>query len=116
MNENEGLSTPASLQDQFDQLIRAFEKEILYLRKLEKEKKNLEKENSELKLANQALNKELKQTQKNQDNIPANFQNSEILAKIVSDKLKETGSVAELKEILDEYIRGIERCIAFLNG
>lgn len=110
------------MERQFSEIVAKYESAMHYFRFMKQRLAEVEKENIDLKASNQKLQQEakqaqteLKQLQKNLVNIPEDFKSSQILAKIVSDKLKETGSVAELKEILDEYIQGIERCITFLH-
>jgi molecular chaperone GrpE (heat shock protein) len=103
------------LRAHFEETIRKYEHAVQYFLWLKQRQTELEKENATLKETNKTLQRDLKQLQKNQGSVAEDFQNSKKLANVVIDKLKETSSEAELKKILDEYIRGIERCIAFLN-
>ncbi|MFN8356758.1 MAG: hypothetical protein U0Y10_20055 [Spirosomataceae bacterium] len=75
----------------------------------------LERQNSQLEAENQQLQLQVKQLQKNQAKFQEYFHNSDKITKIVSNKLKETDHLAELKTQVDTYIREIERCIQYLN-
>lgn len=77
--------------------------------------RSLERQNDELEKENTQLQSQIKQLQKNQVKFQEYFQNSEKITKIVSNKLKETDHLAELKAQVDTYIREIDRCIQLLS-
>jgi predicted nucleic acid-binding Zn-ribbon protein len=76
--------------------------------------KNLEAEQKKLLESIEKLKKENKQL-KNQVYSAEDFQNSEKIAKIVSNKVKEAGGTAESKRIIEELISEIDRCITLLK-
>ena len=65
----------------------------------------------EVKIENELLRKEL--AQKNER--IKNFQNQDKINKIVSNVALEEVEIEELKAKLDNYIKEIDRCIAYLN-
>ena len=83
------------------------------------EKKNqikfLEIEQKKLLETIEKLKKENKEL-KNQSNLAENFQSSDKIAKIVSNKLKESGGNAESRRIVEELIGEIDHCIELLKA
>lgn len=66
--------------------------------------KSLESENEQLKLALMDRNEEFK-----------NFQNQQKISKIVTSLAEDTQKTSELKLKINEYIREIDKCIAYLG-
>ena len=64
-----------------------------------------------LKLENYGLKADLKK----RDDQLVNFKNQIKITKIVDQINPEDGSASELKKKVDEYIREIDKCIAFLS-
>jgi chromosome segregation ATPase len=60
-------------------------------------------------------NQELKQGVKSRDEQLLNFKNQIKISKIVDNLNPEDGSASELKKKVDEYIREIDKCIAYLS-
>ena len=75
----------------------------------------LEKENAELRTANQQLENEMKQIRKKYSLIQKDFNNTKNFAKIVSKKLTPTDGLAELKDSVERYIVEIDKCIELLE-
>ena len=75
------------------------------------EHKSLKEEIKTLKTENQ----ELKSSVKGRDEQLFNFKNQIKISKIVDNINPEDGSVSELKKKVDDYIREIDKCIAFLS-
>jgi chromosome segregation ATPase len=75
------------------------------------EHKSLKEEIKTLKTENQ----ELKQGLKGRDEQLFNFKNQIKISKIVDNLNPEDGSASELKKKVDEYIREIDKCIAYLS-
>lgn len=75
------------------------------------EHKSLKEEIKTLKTENQ----ELKQGLKSRDEQLFNFKNQIKISKIVDNLNPEDGSASELKKKVDEYIREIDKCIAYLS-
>ena len=60
-------------------------------------------------------NLELKKTLKQREDQLSNFKNQIKITKIVDYINPEDGSVSELKKKVDDYIREIDKCIAYLS-
>ena len=75
------------------------------------EHKGLKEEIKSLKSENQ----ELKSGVKSRDEQLYNFKNQIKISKIVDNINPEDGSVSELKKKVDDYIREIDKCIAYLS-
>ena len=75
------------------------------------EHKSLKEEIKTLKTENQ----ELKSGLKGRDEQLHNFKNQIKISKIVDNINPEDGSVSELKKKVDDYIREIDKCIAYLS-
>jgi hypothetical protein len=75
------------------------------------EHKSLKEEIKTLKTENQ----ELKQGLKGRDEQLFNFKNQIKISKIVDNLNPEDGSASELKKKVDDYIREIDKCIAYLS-
>ena len=75
------------------------------------EHKSLKEEIKTLKTENQ----ELKSGLKGRDEQLYNFKNQIKISKIVDNINPEDGSVSELKKKVDDYIREIDKCIAYLS-
>lgn len=75
------------------------------------EHKGLKEEIKTLKTENQ----ELKSSLKGRDEQLFNFKNQIKISKIVDNIHPEDGSVSELKKKVDDYIREIDKCIAYLS-
>ncbi|HEY3429241.1 MAG TPA: hypothetical protein VGK39_01110 [Cyclobacteriaceae bacterium] len=75
------------------------------------EHKSLKEEIKTLKSENQ----ELKSGLRGRDEQLSNFKNQIKISKIVDNINPEDGSVSELKKKVDDYIREIDKCIAYLS-
>jgi hypothetical protein len=75
------------------------------------EHKNLKEQVSLLKQENQ----ELKSGLRSRDEQLLNFKNQIKISKIVDNLNPEDGSSSELKKKVEEYIREVDRCIAYLS-
>jgi len=75
------------------------------------EHKSLKEEIKTLKSENQ----ELKAGLKGRDEQLSDFKNQIKISKIVDNINPEDGSVSELKKKVDDYIREIDKCIAYLS-
>jgi len=75
------------------------------------EHKSLKEEIKSLKTENQ----ELKTSIKGRDEQLSNFKNQIKISKIVDNINPEDGSVSELKKKVDDYIREIDKSIAYLS-
>ena len=75
------------------------------------EHKSLKEEIKTLKTENQ----ELKSGLRSRDEQLYNFKNQIKISKIVDNINPEDGSVSELKKKVDDYIREIDKCIAYLS-
>lgn len=60
-------------------------------------------------------NQELKTGLRNRDEQLLNFKNQIKISKIVDNLNPEDGSSSELKKKVEEYIREVDRCIAYLS-
>lgn len=60
-------------------------------------------------------NQELKSGLRNRDEQLLNFKNQIKISKIVDNLNPEDGSSSELKKKVEEYIREVDRCIAYLS-
>ena len=60
-------------------------------------------------------NQDLKTSLKTRDDQLSNFKNQIKITKIVDQINPEDGSASELKRKVDEYIREIDKCIAYLS-
>jgi regulator of replication initiation timing len=75
------------------------------------EHKSLKEEVKSLKLENSELKADLRK----RDDQLVHFKNQIKITKIVDHINPEDGSASELKRKVDEYIREIDKCIAFLS-
>ena len=76
----------------------------------------LQSANKELLKKNREQETEVKQLQKKLSDSEKIAAKSKDFGKIVSNNLSGTDTTAELKQQLDEYIRELERCIAYLSS
>ena len=76
----------------------------------------LQNVNRELLKKNREQETEIKQLQKKWSDSEKIAAKSKDFGKIVSNNLSGTDTTAELKQQLDEYIRELERCIAYLGS
>ena len=81
------------------------------LQVLVNEHKNMKEELKSLKVENQ----QLKSAIKLRDDQISGFHNQLKITKIVDNLHPEDGSVSELKKKVDDYIREIDKCIAYLS-
>lgn len=88
--------------------LQGLERKILVL---VNEHKSLKEEIKALKTENQ----ELKSNLKSRDEQLFNFKNQIKISKIVDNLSPEDGNASELKKKVDDYIREIDKCIAFLS-
>jgi chromosome segregation ATPase len=95
-------------QDILKTNLNGLERKILVLIN---EHKSLKEEIKTLKTENQ----ELKSNLKGRDEQLYNFKNQIKISKIVDNISPEDGSVSELKKKVDDYIREIDKCIAYLS-
>ena len=114
MQEENFETTLNRITTKFDQIAangravsNAFLEKRRQVKALEAEQKNLLETIEKLKKENKEL--------KNQSNLAENFQSSDKIAKIVSNKLKEAGGSAESRRIIEELIGEIDRCIKLLK-
>src|SRR5258705_13924847 len=75
------------------------------------EHKTIKEEIHRLKMENYELKSDLKR----RDDQLSNFKNQIKITKIVDHMNPEDGSASELKRKVDEYIREIDKCIAYLS-
>ena len=75
----------------------------------------LQRENAELRLSNQRLKEEAKETKKKYSTLEKDFNKSKSFAKIVTSKLTPTSGIAELKDSVERYIEEIDKCIELLE-
>jgi regulator of replication initiation timing len=85
------------LEKNVDGLINAYQK--------------LQEENSQLKSENEALQQKLKSLEAT----VSDFQNQDKMAKLVNSNSVEKEDSIELKNRLNEYIKEIDKCIAYLS-
>ena len=88
------------------------------LTNLERKVKLLINEHSQLKseFSNlQRENEQLKNQITSKDTQLSNFQNQMKMSKIVESMIVGEGNTSELKEVIDDYIREIDKCIAHLG-
>jgi hypothetical protein len=88
--------------------LNGLERKILVLLN---ERKALKEELRGIKLENQ----DLKTGLKSRDEQLFNFKNQIKITKIVDHINPEDGSASELKRKVDEYVREIDKCIAYLS-
>lgn len=88
--------------------LNGLERKILVLinehKSLKEEIKTLKSENQELKVGLKGRDEQL-----------SDFKNQIKISKIVDNINPEDGSVSELKKKVDDYIREIDKCIAYLS-
>ncbi|MFZ2907133.1 MAG: hypothetical protein WAZ98_13090 [Cyclobacteriaceae bacterium] len=88
--------------------LNGLERKILVLinehKSLKEEIKTLKSENQELKAGLRGRDEQL-----------SDFKNQIKISKIVDNINPEDGSVSELKKKVDDYIREIDKCIAYLS-
>ncbi len=85
---------------------------------LERKLKLLISEHSKLKLdikLYRAENEELKSKLSEKDNRISDFQNKLKISKIVDNMVEEGTEKTELRDLIDNYIREIDKCIAHLG-
>jgi phage shock protein A len=75
------------------------------------EHKRLREEIHQLKTENQ----ELRQLLQSREEQLEHFRNQAKIAKLVDNLRSEDGSASELKKKVDDYIREIDKCIAYLS-
>lgn len=93
-----------ALQQKLEQLEQALHRAAELYAQMKTKNKQLETENTALQRLVEQKNEELK-----------NYQKSNKISKIAASITDESPKSAELKVLLNEYIREIDRCIAFLN-
>jgi len=95
-------------QDLLKTNLNGLERKILVLinehKALKEEIRGLKTENQELKSGMKARDEQL-----------LNFKNQIKISKIVDNLSPEDGSASELKKKVDDYIREIDKCIAYLS-
>lgn len=82
---------------------------------VERERDTLRRRLEEQQEENRKLNGQLKEAQKKPAPVPVNFHKSDKNRKLVGN-LVPADNPAELKDKLDEYIREIDQCIAYLSS
>ncbi len=96
-----------------------FEKKLTILinikDKLDWSVNELNRENIELRKANQEFKEEAKVLKKKYSTLEKDFNKSKTFAKIVTSKLTPTAGLAELKEIVEHCIEEIDKCIILLE-
>jgi chromosome segregation ATPase len=92
------------LKAQFTGLERKITVLVNEYRRLREEVRQLKTENQELRQLLQSREEQLD-----------HFRNQLKIAKIVDNLGSEDGSASELKKKVDEYIREIDKCIAYLS-
>lgn len=75
------------------------------------DQKNLKGENEVLKSQNQELLQHLKAKEDQIDN----FKNQDKITKLVDSMVVSGGDSTELKQVINEYIKEIDKCIAHLS-
>lgn len=75
---------------------------------------NHQKQKQEIEILKQEV-KGLKQQVVEKDEVLSNFQNQDKISKIVSGMVANESSPEELGEVLDEYIKEVDKCIAQLS-
>jgi predicted RNase H-like nuclease (RuvC/YqgF family) len=60
-------------------------------------------------------NQELRNIIKEKETILVNFQNQDKISKIVNGMVVGEGNASELVEVIDEYIKEVDKCIAHLS-
>ena len=95
-------------QEALKSSLNGLERKVLVLLN---EHKTLKDELRTLKLENHELKTDLKR----RDEQLVHFKNQIKITKIVDHINPEDGSASELKRKVDEYIREIDKCIAFLS-
>ncbi len=73
--------------------------------------KTLKGENELLKSQNQ----ELKHHLKAKEDLIDNFKNKDKISKLVDSVVVNNGDTTELKQVINEYIKEIDKCIAHLS-
>ena len=95
-------------QDALKSSLNGLERKVLVLLN---EHKTLKDELKGLKLENHELKSDIRR----RDEQLVHFKNQIKITKIVDHINPEDGSASELKRKVDEYIREIDKCIAFLS-
>tara|TARA_R110002096_G_scaffold325307_1_gene519297 strand:+ start:23 stop:319 length:297 start_codon:yes stop_codon:yes gene_type:complete len=75
-------------------------------------------EHKKLKGSAQSLkkeNQELREVIKVKETVLVDFQNQDKISKIVNGMVVTEGSTTELVEVIDEYIKEVDKCIAQLS-
>ena len=105
------------------QILTRFSSLEMKLKGLLKDYIEIKKQLSEVKIENEKLRNDLYNSQKGNQDLQKdlnqqrkNFKKSDKFTKIALNNLKSTGSTAELKEKIDEYILEIENCINQLSN
>ena len=88
------------------------------LQNLERKIKLLLNEYSLLKAETHQLkaeNENLKMQLNSRDEVLTNFQNQSKISRIVDSMIVENGKEAELRNVIEDYIKEIDKCIAHLG-
>lgn len=100
-------------------LLEDFEHKIFDLTELvakqQQRIKQLEEEKTNLQQLNREQQNQLKQQPKKAVEVPQPFTKSKDFGKLVSSNLPDAVAREEVKQKLDEYIRDLDRCIAYLS-
>ncbi len=75
-------------------------------------------EHKKLKSSVEALrneNQELREVIKQKETVLSDFQNKDKISKIVNGMVVGEGNTTELVEVIDEYIKEVDKCIAHLS-
>lgn len=101
-------------------LIEKLERKIRHLQSVydaaQQRVKKLEELNNDLRSKLQEKRAEVNELREKHVNSEKNTVNPKDVGIIVKDNPSDTGTNAELKQQLDEYIRELERCIAHLSN
>ncbi|MFY0650510.1 MAG: hypothetical protein JXQ96_00685 [Cyclobacteriaceae bacterium] len=90
----------------------------LELNNLERKLILLLNEHNKLKVNVDSLkkeNQELREVIKEKETVLGDFQNQDKISKIVNGMVVSEGNTTELVEVLDEYIKEVDKCIAHLS-
>lgn len=86
------------------------------LSEVERERNALLAQRDALQEQNRQLQQQLKEAQKKPAPVTGHFHNSGKSRKLVENYVYTADNPAELKDKLDEYIREIDQCIAYLSS
>jgi predicted nuclease with TOPRIM domain len=104
---NDFSKQAGELEDKLRQLTASYSE-------LKRHHQRLEEENAGLKEQLRQQATEVKDLRKKAEKTENNFQDSQNFAKLVKSIQADTKDIAQLKGMIDEYLREIDKCIAFL--